>query len=228
MEVRRGLDLIHTWPWNLKKSLIRNNRRGLDINNEDPALLGTANLYHTWKNLRRISQNEEKERQPLNFPWVLQVAHSASASKPLDKVYGLLAIMDPAISKHIRPDYTTRPGGLFIALVRRHIISSNSLKILREGNPWSKTNTLPWAPDWTWDGRNRENRLLRHASGSTAPSFSLSKNGRYLICRGIIVGMIDGLSAHEDGKTRVRRGLPRVSSNRTALRVHSGISLPCG
>ncbi len=98
MAVRSGVNMIHVWLWYVKNTLIQQDRKVLGIEGEDSAVWETANLHHISKDLARMSGNEERDSEPLPFTWLLQVAHSSLASNPLDKVYGLLAIMNPAIS----------------------------------------------------------------------------------------------------------------------------------
>jgi len=206
-EVQDGLTSIHTCHWYAKDTCLQHDRKVVrmaqGLAKDDSPLWDTQNLHHVDKDLARIARNEAQGNDPLSFIELLHSAHATQCFQRVDKVYGLLAIMNPAISSQIVPNYEVELARLFARIAQLHISWSGSLEILTEGTTWNSTQTPSWAPDWTWEGRNRDRDAPYKgysADRNTPASFSFSEEGRRLTCKGIIVDRVDGLGALNDNR----------------------------
>jgi len=134
-------------------------------------------------------------RNPLDIHRLLEISKQSLGSDARDKFYGLLAIVEPGFASQIRPSYDIDAGAAFNMVAKTHIQTYNSLEILREANPWGGNSSASWAPDWTWQGRNRFKMHLvpYNASGNTLASARFLDQDKTLICGGVIIDKIDGL-----------------------------------
>ncbi|CAG8976389.1 hypothetical protein HYALB_00012536 [Hymenoscyphus albidus] len=157
------------------------------------------NLKHVYKDLWRLSQREMNNEPILELWELLHVAKSSLCKDNRDKIHGLLALIDPGISRDIIPDYTVDPKALFTSVARLVISKSDGLDILREGYAWSELGIPSWVPDWTWSGRIRDSRpkVSYCATRAMRASFAFMDDGFRLKCKGIIFDQIDGLGSHE-------------------------------
>ncbi|KAL9621766.1 MAG: hypothetical protein Q9160_003884 [Pyrenula sp. 1 TL-2023] len=158
-QVQDGLTSIHVCHWYVKDACLKYDRKlaqeAQDLVNKDPPHWDTQNLHHIDKDLARIARNEARGDEPLSFIELLYAANATQCSQPIDKVYGLLAIMNPAISSQITPYYKTEPAALFARVAQLYTSWSGDLNILMEGSAWNLTQTPSWAPDWTGPGKAR-------------------------------------------------------------------------
>lgn len=201
-QIYDGLGVIHTTHWYVKDACLRNDRRvhrmirGLE--GEDSPVWNTENLHHIDKDIAGVEKKELRGEGLPTFTELLYTANGAQASQPLDKVYGLLAIMDPVISQHIIPDYTIKPSKLFAQVAHLYISHSRNLEIIRDGNPWGNRETPTWAPDWLWThrGRDKDNPQLRYTADANRPwKCSFSPDLSLLTVDAIFIDTIDGLGA---------------------------------
>lgn len=218
----RGIGFLFDYLWTVKDELLF-----YELEKSDPSrtrgrqwLTTSLHLVHT--DLWSLSHYEEQGRAHLRFDRLLNVANSAQSRDPRDKIYGLVGLMDPTIAVQILPNYHSSLAMVHAAVAKLFILTYGNLEPLREGNPWSYTNTPSWAADWGWNGRLRhkspeKNDLMGpfwtkkgipkfveaaqpyRASGDTAPEISFSNNDLHLTCRGFIVDRIAGLSARGKG-----------------------------
>jgi hypothetical protein len=158
-QVQDGLTSIHTCLWYVKNPCLQHDRRmakaaqGLPHHDES-GLWDAENLHHVDKGLARLSRKLRK-REAIAYGDLLGVASATQCAEPLDKVYGLLAFLRPTIADRVVVDYTIEPCRVFAQVAQLLITHHSSLEIVRHGNPWNRTNTPSWAPDWTWQDRNQ-------------------------------------------------------------------------
>jgi hypothetical protein len=123
---------IYTEPWNTK-NLHRVVKDLWRLGNElkkygKDVYLSSQRLDD---DLRRIFQ-----RKPLDIHRLLEISKQSLASDARDKVYGLLAIIEPKFAMKIKPSCDINTGEVFNMAAKAHIGTYNSLEILREANPW--------------------------------------------------------------------------------------------
>jgi hypothetical protein len=195
----QGTDMIHHVMWYVKNSCIANDRKALGMSGGGLGLWQTDNLHHIWKNLGIMCNQEANGGQNLSFQLFLRVGRAALCFDPRDKIYGLLGIMEPLMSKHIVVDYNLEAGHVYSAMARQQILQSGSIELLKEGRNWQKNNTPSWAPDWTSqrpDWGNQPHRPYR-AGADREPEFVFSGDGTKITCKGVILDTIDGLGSRE-------------------------------
>ncbi|KAI9647144.1 hypothetical protein NHQ30_003527 [Ciborinia camelliae] len=110
-----------------------------------------------------------------NVTHLLDITASCYSSDVRDTVYGMLAMMDPAITKHISPDYTITAKDISINVATIAFETYGNLELLREYTMWPPQQSPTWAPDWSYRGSERDGRPRRtfHASGSQACTLSV-------------------------------------------------------
>jgi hypothetical protein len=217
-----GLTFLSEYLWEVKDLLLRR-----DLNLTPQARLNnpvwlTTSLHLIIKDLWPLSkkQGEKPRTSWLDFNRLLVLANSANCGDVRDKVYGLVGMMDPAISQHLVPDYRSSPGRVFERVARVYIETYNNLEPVLEGNPWGTWFSPTWAATWDWNGRLRYNRsetkFWGHfwektnsspqspaepygASAYSKAQYAFSADGQLLQCGGFILDKISGLGAREAG-----------------------------
>jgi hypothetical protein len=208
-----GLGTIHNVLFIMKNELLEHDQEICGKIYSAP--WNTKNLHRVMKDLWRLSQELKREGQggflpsqkvdnnprktSRNNPWDIQrlllISKQSLASNARDKFYGLLAIMEPAYARKIKPSYDIDTSAVFNTAAMAHILTYKSLEILREANPWGGHYSASWAPDWTWAGRNRSimHTVPYNTSGATIAKPRFSGQDKILTCRGVIIDKIDGL-----------------------------------
>jgi hypothetical protein len=216
-----GLGTIHRYFFNMKNELLEHDQRVCRKIYTEP--WNTKNLHRVVKDLWRLGNELKKGgkdiylssqlldgdlrlifvRKPLDIHRLLEISKQSLASDARDKVYGLLAIIEPEFARKIKPSYDMNTGDVFNMAAKAHIETYNSLEILKEANPWGGSGSASWAPDWTWEGRNRfwMHTIPYKASGKTTASARFSEEEKVLTCRGIIIDTIDGLGPRRRGSS---------------------------
>lgn len=72
------------------------------------------NLHHIDKDLGLIARKNDRHEGYLSVDEVLELSYATRCRDPRDKVYGLLAVMEPDNAKQIAIDYVIEPSELFI------------------------------------------------------------------------------------------------------------------
>ncbi|RFN50245.1 het-domain-containing protein [Fusarium flagelliforme] len=219
-QVQDALTAIHTCLWYVKDLCLQYDRkmlcatRGKTVG-EVSGLWDTENLHHIDKGLARLSR-KRKRGESISYGDLLEVACATTCAEPLDKIYGLLAFIDPVIADQIVVDYKLPPSQVFSQVSQLFIIHDNSLELLRDGNPWNRTKTPSWAPDWTWKYHNRDKlspTLPYHADGGLAAETSFYANGQVLLVRGVIIDRVKEMgcqSTIEQAKDKSVRTLEKT------------------
>ncbi|KAF4468571.1 HET-domain-containing [Fusarium albosuccineum] len=152
----RGISVLyHGGVWSAKDWLLRGEMERKQIAQHQHWVTSSIHLVH--QNLRPLSEFESLqfragERQGMRK--LLELAMSESREEK-DKVFGLLGMMEPKISKRLICKYSKPTAELFSATSIAFIEHYGNLEPLREANPWGKADTPSWVVDWTWKGRLR-------------------------------------------------------------------------
>lgn len=144
----KGIGAIHQYFWIIKDSLIyydwrREGNEGYLSNN-------VKILHLLFKDIRPLSESQLKV--PLTWASLsrlMDVSASALSSDMRDKVYGMLAMMNPDIAGSISADYTVSPGQVFAGLAYAAYDVAKDLELLRECNIC--TTCLQRGPTWAPD-----------------------------------------------------------------------------
>ncbi len=186
--------------WQVKDRCIQIDR--LALNPADKRSWAGANgLHHMSKELWKLSKIEKKGSEAASLRVLLEVANFSKCFDERDKVFGMLGVMDPKIALHLSPNYALKPVDVFTMTARAYIAEYHNLEILREGNPWGKASAPSWVPDWSWDGRLRDNSIpgpAFRADGINDPYIAYPSQ-EVLSCHAVLFDKIDGLGAQGSG-----------------------------
>jgi Heterokaryon incompatibility protein (HET) len=133
------------------------------------------------------SKNKDKEAVLKRLGQALRLSQNASATDMKDKAYGLLGLLDPAISSRITPDYMRPIQEVYIDFAKAVIQAHENLDIILVG----PRNDLPtgwpsWVPDWR-RGFGQSDvgfSALCQTGGDYAMDVTFSDNGDLLFCHG--------------------------------------------
>lgn len=125
--------------------------------------------------------------------------------KPVDKVYGILSLVGPAVSEQIVPNYEFSARDVYMAFTTAWIKAEADLEFLiqcgetGEGQRGSNLEAID-LPSWVPDLRKQTKPQLNNfepefnAHGGTKASFDFVNGGTVLSVDGIILDKLDGLS----------------------------------
>lgn len=204
LEVQHAIGAIHTVYWYVKNNCLAWDRRKegaavpeVDLGNWGA---GAETLHHIWKDLVLMWHKMAARPGEEDEMWcheLLQAAAAARCFMPVDKVYGLLAVMPARVANLIRVDYKMSTADLSAQVGRLFLKDAGNLELCRLGSAWNATNTPSWAPDWTSDrdGRDLLQPVLGYRAGGGLPSiFSFhGQEGRHMTIRGVLVDAVDGM-----------------------------------
>jgi hypothetical protein len=151
-----GLEVIHVHLWVIKDKCIELDRKSIDPHDKS-GWYDPEPLSHISKDLWAL--NKLSSRRSLTINRMLETTASTKASDPRDKVYGMLGLMPPKLSQRIVADYRLSITEVLINAARAYIAAYNDLEMLHDANIWGCKDAPSWAPDWTWRGRPRDNRI---------------------------------------------------------------------
>jgi hypothetical protein len=141
----------------------------------------------------RYQQEIEAGSRSFDLSRVMSFSRQVSATDPRDKVYGLLALMDPEMVRRIHPDYTASVEEVYVDFAKLTIDVSQTLENLRHIAPADSLPLPSWVPDWTSEQQLCSLGDIPHrACGNTLAQVSYSMHG-VLSCRGFIVDTLDGM-----------------------------------
>ena len=154
-----------------------------------------------WANLNTVNeiqvlQDEHSKRQRSGMYRLLELSRTVFATNPLDKVYGLLGLMEQPVASLIKPDYTDTVVNVYRSFTLAAIEGTKSLDSIRHC-PSAESSLFPsWVPDW---------RPALAATPLTVSdtAFHISKlapakvhvlaTSQLLSCRGFLFDRIDGM-----------------------------------
>ncbi|KAF2997713.1 hypothetical protein E8E13_006810 [Curvularia kusanoi] len=139
---------------------------------------------------RKQAGNTGPQYMPL-----LDLARHSDASNPRDKIYGLLGLMDPAVSSVVTLDYNLSVEDVYTEFTRQYIEATQNLEILQQCRLGS--SLLPsWVPDWRNKGHYRlfsGSHSPYKAGKGSLPSYRFRDDSHVLEIDGIVLDTVDGL-----------------------------------
>jgi hypothetical protein len=167
---------------------------------------------------------------------LLNLVRQADATDKKDKVYGILGLLDPAVSVDVIPDYSLSERQIYTDFMISIIKKSRRLEQIIFGGIPVEEGWPSWVPDWRLPFGRHHIRYLRsrQASGNSLAKIRFLKSGRngdLLACSGFQVDIVDGVTAQPSSRsyfTQSRHTSNRYSSRtaealqRTLLMDHPG------
>lgn len=168
---------------------------------QEQNLLGTDEGEEKWATSRRVGQllrltySPDRER---NTEHHLNLVRKASVTDPRDKVFGILGLVDPEVSKKITPDYKRSVQQVYTDLTTLLIQNSGGLDQILLGG-LVKQGWPSWVPDWRVPLKRHHVRKLgeNKADGGIQGSYRFETENSHpiLICQGYCIDVIDGVGA---------------------------------
>lgn len=84
----------------------------------------------------------------INFVRIMSLTRLVDVTDPRDKVYGLLALMDPVLAREIKPDYSASIERVYTDFAKTSINVTESLEICRHVGVPGQLALPSWVPDW--------------------------------------------------------------------------------
>lgn len=177
-----------------------------------------AAVYEAYRNVRlwqwekcedfQILLEAAEQNLPTNKRHLLTRCRLSKCLKPVDKVYGILGLLEPAISERIIPNYDSSVRDVYTTFARAWIGvegRKGDLGFLiqcgetgeKKMNPELSNENLPsWVPDLRKQVRLQLNNFEPeyNAHGGIRASFEFVRNGWVLSAKGVLFDKIDGLS----------------------------------
>lgn len=191
----QGIEALHRQFWIVKDQLINHDWR--QQGHRSHRTISVRSLHLLFKDLKPLSDSQTgHSRNWASLSRLIDISASCESVDPRDKVYGMLAMMDPAITERINPDYLIQPKDVFTNVAIAAFETYGNLEFLRECNMWGGEGGPTWAPDWTWPLRNRDGRFREgayQASRSRACNLRIDRDNLRLRCQAIVVDTLDGI-----------------------------------
>ena len=162
-----------------------------------------TNSHHTVPNLVEANRRTREKKTPELLLYSLIRTRRFAASDPLDKVYGLLGLMDEATRSkpRLEPVYRNRSVVETYTLSTIQILEdSNDLLVLAhaEGERFRVTSGIPsWVPDWQCPrvtGLGVTGYTRYNACGSLPRSLRIDEDTKSLYVKGIKLDRITALA----------------------------------
>lgn len=214
----RGIEALQRYFWLAKDQFILQDMVRL---HGYRGHIGVHNQHLLYRGIKPLVASQMGANGVTHAPLttLLETAASCKASKESDLVYGMMAMMDPELTRSIVVDYNLAPWAVFANLARTAFTCYKSLELLRECNLCPPQGGPTWAPDWTWPHRERDSRLRREyrAAGDRPGSFQVDSTGRFLTCDVVFADVIDGVGARRSGRfAYIEYSIDQPSSNISA------------
>lgn len=179
---------------------------------------GNAAVYEAYRNVRlwqwekcedfQILMDAAENNLATNKRHLLTRCRLSKCLKPVDKVYGILGVLEPAISEQIIPNYESSVRDVYIMFARAWIRvegGKGDLGFLiqcgetgeKGMNPEFSNENLPsWVPDLRKQIKLQLNNFEPeyNAHGGFKALFDFVRNVSVLSAKGILLDRIDGLS----------------------------------
>jgi hypothetical protein len=142
-----------------------------------------------------------RENKPLHL---LRTATSAKCKDPRDRIFALLGLLQPVISRSIQPQYTKPTKEVYREAFIAYVQCSGDLTLLREAG-------ASWIPDFR-SSRKTFSRVRRYCSGNSVAEVTFF-DGHGLVARGLVYDTVLTLAG------------PLPANDTTTLRMASNIWL---
>ncbi len=156
-----------------------------------------------WVNLLVVSEIQLLQDASLghgntNFYRLMHLARNVLATNTRDKIYGLVAVMDPSVAQAIEPDYTADITDVFIDFAKISIAQTGSLDIIRHRFPTEMPGLPAWVPDWNIEPSTSPlnfGNATYTASGSSKADVHFLPDSNDMSCKGFQIDEFDGMGA---------------------------------
>ncbi|POS72463.1 hypothetical protein DHEL01_v209143 [Diaporthe helianthi] len=213
-----GIQALHEYFWLVKdgfivQDMVRSRGHGgpIDVHNQHLLYRGIRPLVASQMGADGFTH------APLTT--LLDTAASCRATQASDKVYGMMAMMDPDLTRNLAVDYDLAPREVFASLARTAFTCYKNLELLRECNLCPPEGGPTWAPDWTWLYRLPQFKFRREyrANGGRQGQFEVDAARGILTCEAVLADVIDGIGARRDAPYIFRRdSIEQSTCNRSA------------
>jgi hypothetical protein len=157
---------------------------------------------------------------------LLNLVRQADATDKKDKVYGILGLLDPAVSEDVIPDYSLSERQVYTNFMVSIIKKSRRLEQIIFGGITTEEGWPSWVPDWRLPFGRHHIRYLRsrQASGNSLANIRFLKDGRngdLLACSGFQVDIVDGVAAQPSSRCYFTQSCH--TSNRYSSRISEAL-----
>jgi hypothetical protein len=157
---------------------------------------------------------------------LLNLVRQADATDKKDKVYGILGLLDPAVSEDVIPDYSLSERQVYTNFMISIIKKSRRLEQIIFGGITTEEGWPSWVPDWRLPFGRHHIRYLRsrQASGNSLANIRFLKDGRngdLLACSGFQVDIVDGVAAQPSSRCYFTQSCH--TSNRYSSRISEAL-----
>jgi hypothetical protein len=149
---------------------------------------------------------------------VLDLARKSKVKNARDKIYGILGLLPDSMVAKNQPDYSLSPPRVYLQFAKSLLDDRDTVNTLLSWCSFNPSSLEPsWVPDWTQQfPRNHLQWLrLREASKQLPASLSTSADGRTLICKGILVDVVESTSSSPSKNLRFRTQVSEVTKRGT-------------
>jgi hypothetical protein len=145
---------------------------------------------------------------------VLDLGRKAKATDLRDKMYGILGLLPSSVALGIFLDYSLSQEAVSFQFAKTLLEESRRLEAIISWCSFKRNASLSsWIPDWTTQFTRNHIQWLRKqkAAGIVATEWSISKDNRYLQCRGLIFDSVASLAASLPGSLPYRAEVQKQS-----------------
>ncbi|KAH6849524.1 heterokaryon incompatibility protein-domain-containing protein [Alternaria alternata] len=154
---------------------------------------------------------------------LMHLVRRFDATDKRDKVYSMLGLLDPTMSRGIAPDYSRSVQEVYTGFMMSVVESSGGLDYIASAGIHPTEKDWPsWVPDWRLTSTRHHIEYLRSrsAGGNLPTQVPLIKQGKrstLLVCSGLQVDIVDGTAAEPPlhRSTQPRYALNRYGSRKS-------------
>lgn len=195
-----GISTLHVHFWVAKNQLILRDRQAAGLV-QGP--INVRELHLLFKDIKPLTDKQAEGAQPwVDLRRLINISADCKATNPRDKVYGMLAMMDPELASRISVNYGLTPEQVFADVAIANYETYQNLELLGHCNMSTLPGCPTWAPSWDWAQRNRDGTFKDqyHASRGHPCVFTIDRHQMKLKCQAILIDVVDGIG----GKRRNR------------------------
>ena len=159
-----------------------------------------GNSFTLLTRLRTLKEFVHQLQSGSNIPslgLLIMLCELSEATDNRDRVYGMLGLVDPAISARIHPDYRIGLQSIYTSFTQAVIEVTGDLSIIHGGN---RAVIRDYNPTWVVDYRGGPNRWRpsfddpSNACLGKKAVVSFSSCGNFLTAKGFMIDSVDGVS----------------------------------